>query len=138
MADILIRGKPVQTLVDEEALSLATVKTSDLENDVGYVTVNDTVANSNTADTATKITTNSGVSAGAKGPTANVSIAQNNKTGSIAIPYFTVNAQGIITSAGTRTLKVTTGCNNCAVYSGCSQCSNCSNCNNYRRCDQTP
>lgn len=135
MADIKISGKPVQTLIDERAIELAAVKTSDLENDVGYITVNDTVANSNTADTATKITTNSGVSAGAKGPTANVSIAQNNKKGSIQIPYFTVNAQGIITSAGTHTLTVTTGCNNCSVTSGCTQYSRCSR-SSYSRCSR--
>ena len=36
MADILIRGTPVQTLIDQEAVSLVAVKTSDLENDVGH------------------------------------------------------------------------------------------------------
>lgn len=115
MADILIRGTPVQTLIDQEAVSLVAVKTSDLENDVGYVTVNDTVANANTADTATAISTPSGVRANSYGPTANVNIAQGGKTGSINIPYFTVNAQGIITSMTTHKLTVTTGCNNCNV-----------------------
>jgi hypothetical protein len=132
MADIKISGRSVQELIDEEAISLVAVKTSDLENDVGYVTVNDTVANSNTADSATGLVTPSGVQASSYGPTANVNIAQGGKTGSIDIPYFTVNAQGIITSMTTHKLTVTTGCNNCNVivpYSRCSRCgTNCSHC----------
>lgn len=136
MADIKINNTSVQTLVDQEALSLVAVKTSDLENDVGYVTVDGTVANANTADTATAISTPSGVQANSYGPTANVNIAQGGKTGSVDIPYFTVNAQGIITSMTTHKLTVTTGCNNCNVIIPHSRCGHCGI--NYSRCSESP
>lgn len=138
MADIKINNVSVQTLIDQEALELTAVKTSDLENDVPYITVNDKVAEANMADTTVSLATPSGVQEGSVGPEADINVGQNNQTVTVQIPYFTVNEQGIITSAGSRNLQVTTGCNNCSVTSGCSYCNNHSEYSKHSRCSETP
>lgn len=144
MSGIKLKGVDLVTSIDEQVKAKIPTKISQLTNDSGYVTTSGSVASANTATTATNLTGTSGVTAGTYGPSANVTIANNNRTGSIVIPYFTVNTQGRITNMVNRTLKVTTGCNNCSVTSGCSQCNNCSqtsgcsNCNNCSNCNCQP
>ena len=125
-------------------------KMSELTNDANFATFDDKIASATNADKAVSLTTKSGVTAGSKGPTGSVTIAANNKTGTIKIPQFTVNEQGIITSITERTLTITTGCMHCTVTpgcdqcshceqtSGCSQCSDCNRCNNCNDCQQYP
>jgi len=121
-------GVDLVTIIKNNVDPMKPTKTSQLTNDSGYITTSGHVASANTANSAQYLTGTSGVSAGTYGPGSNVTIGNNGGSGTIAIPYYTVNAQGLITSIGTRTLKVTTGCNNC---SNCSyhQCNYCDNCN---------
>lgn len=97
-----------------------------------------------TGDQTQTITNSSGVTPGSYGSTVDVTVnAVDNKQ--VVIPYFTVNEQGIITSATNQTYtfinncsncgqcSVTTSCNNCSqcsVSSGCNNCSQCSVCSN--------
>lgn len=136
---INIKDVPIVNITDDCINEITPKTTSDLENDIGYITSSGSVASATVATTATNLTGNSGVSAGTQGPGANISVGTGGQ-GSISIPYFTVNAQGLITSMGTRTLTVYSGCSqcsncgHCSVTSGCSQCSNCSICSRCTNC----
>lgn len=141
---LLLKGKQYQEIVKESIQPDMPIKLSQLINDSDYVTATGSVYSVTSATNTAQITGNSGVSAGTYGPTANVSIGRTN-SGSIVIPYFTVTAQGIVTSVTNRTLSITTGCSNCGYCSvcsqcnqssGCNNCSTCSNCNNCSRCNK--
>ena len=127
---INVSGKDLSTLIDEKVEQSQPTKLSQLSNDSNYVTTSGHVASAQTASSATNLTGNSGVSAGSFGPTSSVTV-NINQTGQINVPYFTVNAQGRITSMGHRTLRVTSGCQQCSncsdcrVTSGCTQCTQC-------------
>lgn len=127
MADIKISGKSITTVVDEVVVESNPTKLSEIENDSAYVTTSGHVKSAKTATSATTVSNTSGVSAGSYGQGGSVTITQT-KTGSVKIPYFTVNAQGLVTSMGYRTLTVT---------AGCKRCTNCSQCNKTSGCSQT-
>lgn len=140
---ITLQNQNLQQIVEEKAQKTYHTKLSQLINTAGFVTANDTVNHAVTADNTQKITGVSGVNAGTYGPSANVTIGNVN-SGTITIPQFTVNAQGIVTSVTNRTLSVKNACSNCSKCSqgsGCSQSScgsNHSRCSNCSQCDQTP
>ena len=127
MADIKINGKSITTVISEAVVESNPKKLSEIDNDSAYVTTSGHVKSAKTATNATTISSSSGVKAGSYGQGESVTITQA-QTGSMQIPYFTVNAQGLITSMGYRTLKVT---------AGCKDCTNCSQCNKTSGCDQT-
>ena len=129
---IIISGKNLTQVVEEQVQSQVPTKLSQLNNNSGFVTTSGHVAYAQTAYSASNLTGNSGVSAGTYGPTGNVSITTGN-TGTINIPSFTVDSTGTITYMTQRTLRVTSGCSNCSNCGQCnhySTCDNCGHCNN--------
>lgn len=148
--NLTIGGVAIDEKIKQRVEELKPTKLSELTNDAKYATASDKIASTKQADSATSLSSNSGVTAGSKGPTASLTLAANNKTGTIKIPQFTVTAQGVITSMVERTLKITTGCLQCSVTegcdqcahcdqtSGCSQCYDCSDCDRCNHCDRFP
>lgn len=139
-----VNGVAVDDLIKEKVAAAKPTKMSQLTNSGKFAKSTDTIASAASADTATNLVGNSGVTAGTKGAVSNTTINANKGTGSIKIPQFTVNAQGIITSLVERTLTITTGCAECSVTSGCANCTqcnvtsgckNCNDCNNCGKCN---
>lgn len=134
---LTVNGVAVDDLVKEQTIAAKPTKMSQLANDANFAKTTDTIAAAATADTADNLVGKSGVTAGTTGATGNVTISSNRGSGTIKIPQFTVNAQGVITSLVERTLTITTGCSECSVTSGCNNCSQCnvtSGCRNCRDC----
>lgn len=148
--ELIISGVAIDEKIKQRVEQKKPTKLSELTNDAKYAKTSDKIASAKTADSATTLSSNSGVTAGSKGPTASLTLAANSKTGSIKIPQFTVTEQGIITAMTERTLTITTGCLECSVSSGCDQCpkcnqtsgckqcSDCNNCDRCNHCDRFP
>lgn len=135
MSGIVIKTQTIESVVSARNKQ-TTRKLSELQNDSSFVTSSGSVQSVQVANTAKTITGGSGVSANTYGPTGNVTINAS-ASGSINIPYFTVNSQGIITSAVNRKLTITTGCsncNNCTVTTSCTYCTDCSQCTDCSKC----
>lgn len=112
--------------IDEEISYIRPHNTSDLTNDSNFITDKDSIDSATVAlKSATNLVGNR-VAAGTYGPSANVTIPANNGTGTINIPYFVVNDQGVVTNVAQRTLRVTSGCSHCSYESKCDYCSKCS------------
>jgi len=125
MSKLTINSTAIETAVQQTAQSKFPTKMSQLTNDSGYVTASGSVDSVSTATNTSRITGGSGVSAGTYGAGGNVTVG-NKGSGSISIPYFTVNAQGRVTASYNRTLYINTHCNDCSHCSyTCSYCSNC-------------
>lgn len=87
-----------------------------------------------TGDQTQTITDRSGVTPGSYGSTVDVTVnAVDNKQ--VVIPYFTVNEQGIITSATNQSYTFINNCSNCGQCSVTSTCNNCSQCNVTSTCN---
>ena len=104
---IVLQAETLQQIVEDKAQKTYHTKLSQLINTAGFVTANDTVNHAVTADSTEAITGSSGASAGTYGQPTDVTIG-GTESGTVTIPYFTVNAQGIITSVTQRTLNVST------------------------------
>lgn len=150
LESIILKDKPLSELVKETVSASVPKSTVNIENDAGFITANEKVNSAVKATNTLALSTASGVSAGTYGPSADVAIGSTDRK-SVVIPQFTVNANGIITSAVNRTYTVGNSCSNCSdcshcsrcsVTSGCSECSNCShhtctyNCGDV--CSQSP
>ena len=145
LTNIKIKTTTLRNIVDDTAEAKIPTTTSKITNDANYVLVSGKINSATTADRTAKITKASGVTAGTYGPSANVTIG-NTERKSIIIPQFTVNAQGLVTSATNRTYIVANACSNCTecdkcsqcnVTSGCSRCTDCSRTScTYNECDQ--
>ncbi len=133
---IVLQNETLQQIVEDKAEKTYHTKLSQLINTAGFVTANDTVNHAVTADATEAITGSSGASAGTYGQPTDVTIG-GTKSGTVIIPYFTVNAQGIITSVTQRTLSVSNTCSNCThtMYSRCGQCGDHSR---HSRCGESP
>ena len=138
LSRIKIQNEKLDEIVENKAQTTYHTKMSQLINTAGFVTKDGTVNHAVRADNTQKLTGVSGVNAGTYGPSGNVTIG-NTGSGSIIIPQFTVNAQGIVTSVTNRTLKITNKCSNCShcnKTTSCSETSGCSDCgrSSYSRC----
>lgn len=135
MSKLILKDQSLEALIAVKNKEV-TRRVSYLENDSNFVTAEGSVKSVEVASTTKAITNTSGVSANTYGPTTDVTIAAKT-SGSINIPYFTVNEQGIITSAVNRKLSIKTGCshcNNCSVTTSCTYCKDCSYCSNCGDC----
>ena len=138
MPQIIVNGKNLLDIAQEKTEQQKPT-ISQLQNDSNFVQPSGSVRSVQIATNTTNITGSSGTSTGTFGPTGNVTVNRNS-SGSIKVPYFSVNEQGLITSVTNRTLSITTGCSNCnqcSVYDSCSHCTDCINCvdcSRYSRC----
>ena len=82
-------------------------------------------------NTANQANANTGVTAGAYGPSANVNPAHR---GSFTVPYFKVDARGRLLEAANRTIKLPADANTHCTH--CSHCSHCSYCT-YCQCESS-
>ena len=135
LENIILKDKPLSELVDETISSKIPKDTANIQNDAGYVTASGKVSTAAKATNALSLSSASGVSTGTYGPSANVTIGARDRK-SVVIPQFTVNANGIVTSAVNRTYTVGNSCSNCTDCSNCSQCSVTSGCNECNNCRQ--
>ena len=136
LTNIKLKTVTLQDITDEVAESKIPTTTSKITNDANYVLISGKINSAVTANKAAKVTNKSGVTAGSYGPTANVTIGKTERK-SIVIPQFTVNAQGLVTSATNRTYIVANACSNCSQCDRCSQCKVTSGCNQCTDCNQT-
>lgn len=143
---IKINTESLQDVVEQKAEKSYPTKLSQLINTSGFVTADGTVNHAQQADSADEITVTSGVTPGTYGPTEDV-IISNTGTGTIFVPQFTVNNQGLVTSVMHRELSISntcSACSHCDKTSGCSEGSRCSHgcTSNHSRscsqCSQTP
>lgn len=122
-----INNKTLLDYLDEEVNSKE-YSLSDLTNDA-FVVKTDKIESVEHSNYTLKLSDCS-VSPGNYGPSSDVTIGSTN-TGSITIPYFTVNSQGIVTSVSNKTLSISNSCSNCSQCSKYSACSNCQQCSAY-------
>lgn len=103
---LTINNTDIVDTINARAVLLIPTKTSQVSNNSDFITSQGNAAFASNVTQATSITAASGVQAGGKGPSNNVTI--NRTSGSIIVPQITVKANGTISAVTNRTFSLTT------------------------------